>query len=203
VPALVALRLCSWSYGAVKGQRSSSSQAASVPRLDGIRALLRGRGLNPELRGELVRLVPDLVVMLRGTLADPRVPSKAKVEAGAAVAYLLSPLDRIIDWVPVIGQLDDVAVVAFALRRLVVGAGEPVLREYWRGSDRMFRILMDATAALATPRGMARRLALVRGLIVTSRRSAGTAGGASSPGTRASAPKVVDGEVLRREDRVR
>lgn len=61
---------------------------------------------------------------------DPRVPLKAKVAIALAVGYFLSPLDLIPDFIPVIGQLDELvivsALVGFALRSIPPG----VLDEY-------------------------------------------------------------------------
>ncbi|EFC79103.1 YkvA family protein [Parafrankia sp. EUN1f] len=151
---------------------------------------------------EVATFLPDLVVMLRRVLADPRVPQSAKLEAGAALAYLASPKNRLTNFIPVIGQLDDVAVVAFAFRRLVVGAGEPILREHWRGSDRAFHALIGASSALASPAGMLRRANVARTLAgaamqrVSGRGGAG--GGAEDRGGAPSTIKVVDGEVIGR-----
>ena len=44
-------------------------------------------------------------------LRDPRVPIAAKVIFGAAVVYMLSPLDIAPDWLPVLGQADDLVVL--------------------------------------------------------------------------------------------
>ena len=44
-------------------------------------------------------------------ISDDRTPKPAKWLLGIAVAYLLSPIDLIPDFVPVIGYLDDVIVV--------------------------------------------------------------------------------------------
>jgi uncharacterized membrane protein YkvA (DUF1232 family) len=115
-----------------------------------------------ELSREIVTFVPHLVQMLRQVVIDPRVPQSAKVEAAAALGYLVSPKNRLTNLIPVVGQLDDVAVLAFAFRRLVMGAGEPILREHWRGSDRAFAALMGASAALATPRGMIRNVKIFK-----------------------------------------
>ncbi|MHB9144540.1 MAG: YkvA family protein [Symbiobacteriia bacterium] len=42
---------------------------------------------------------------------DPRVPWYAKVAAASVVAYALSPIDLIPDFVPILGYLDDVIIV--------------------------------------------------------------------------------------------
>ncbi|ADP79026.1 YkvA family protein [Pseudofrankia inefficax] len=144
---------------------------------------------------EVATFLPDLVLMLRGVVADPRVPQSAKVEAGAALAYLVSPRNWITNVIPVIGQLDDVAVVAFAFRRLVVGAGEPILREHWRGSDRAFHALIGASSALASPAGALRKAKLATTLAGAAFGRVGYLGGRFGHSDR-----VVDGEVVGRVD---
>jgi uncharacterized membrane protein YkvA (DUF1232 family) len=47
----------------------------------------------------------------RLVLADPRTPWLARVLLGAAVAYALSPIDLVPDFIPVVGYLDDVVIV--------------------------------------------------------------------------------------------
>lgn len=137
---------------------------------------------------EVLRFGPDAVSMLRGVLADPRVPQSAKLEAGAALAYLVSPVNRMTSWVPVVGKVDDVAVLAFALRRLLLGAGEPVLRDHWHGHPRGLEILLGLTTALASPKGLLRRSALVRAVV------AAVGENVRRPGS----GRVIDGEVLGR-----
>ena len=46
---------------------------------------------------------------------DPRVPWYAKLLAGLVVAYALSPIDLIPDFIPVLGLLDDLVIVPFGL----------------------------------------------------------------------------------------
>jgi uncharacterized membrane protein YkvA (DUF1232 family) len=142
---------------------------------------------------EVLRFVPDAVAMLRGVLTDPRVPQSAKVEAGAALAYLVSPVNRMTSWVPVVGKVDDVAVLAFAFRRLLVGAGEPVLRDHWRGNPRGLEILLGLTTALSSPKGFLRRSAMVRAVL----------GAMGEGGRKPGAGRVIDGEVLDRRERRR
>jgi uncharacterized membrane protein YkvA (DUF1232 family) len=146
---------------------------------------------------EAVMFLPDLVVLLRRVVADPRVPQSAKVEAGAALAYLVSPKNRLTGLIPLVGQLDDVAVIAFAFHRLVAGAGERVLREHWRGNDRALEALMRASTALATPAGVVRKAMLVKTLAGV---AFDTVGGRGRGRRRAGGPQIIDGEVINRAD---
>jgi len=83
----------------------------------------------------LLGLLRDVILLLKDLAVDPRVPRSAKLVAGVAAAYLVSPLDLVPDFVPVLGQADDFTVVALALRQLVNAAGFDVIYDLWRGSD--------------------------------------------------------------------
>lgn len=58
-----------------------------------------------------------------------------KVISWAAVAYVVSPIDIIPDFIPTIGKLDDVLVVAYAIDRLLAGVEPEVVAEAWDGSE--------------------------------------------------------------------
>ena len=60
---------------------------------------------------------------------DPRTPWYAKAVAAAVVAYALSPLDLIPDFIPVIGYLDDLIVVPLGIALALKLIPEPVMRE--------------------------------------------------------------------------
>ena len=83
----------------------------------------------------LLRLVADVVLLLKDLATDPRVRRSDKIVAGLAAAYLISPVDIVPDWVLGVGQADDLAVIALAFRRLLGGAGYDLIYEKWRGSD--------------------------------------------------------------------
>ncbi|WFU46183.1 YkvA family protein [Sinorhizobium terangae] len=55
------------------------------------------------------------VVVLWLAARDRRVPSYAKLAAGAVAAYALSPIDLIPDFVPVLGYLDDLVIVPIGI----------------------------------------------------------------------------------------
>ena len=48
---------------------------------------------------------------MKYALEDPRTPRKAKLLGAAFMAYLLSPIDLIPDFIPVLGQIDDILLV--------------------------------------------------------------------------------------------
>jgi uncharacterized membrane protein YkvA (DUF1232 family) len=89
----------------------------------------------------LVRFVPDCLVLFRRLLADPRVPRPRKAALAATLAYLATPFDLVPDFIPVAGQVDDALVVALALRGVLRGAGECVVREHWPGPQQSLRVI--------------------------------------------------------------
>ena len=94
------------------------------------------------LLGEAVRLLPDLLRLLRRLAADSTVPRGARVRLALLLAYLAIPFDLVPDFVPVLGYADDAIIVSLVLRSVVRRAGSPAVRRHWPGTD-------DGLAALA------------------------------------------------------
>ena len=92
---------------------------------------------------ELVALIPNVVLLFKDLLKDPRVPRSSKVLLVGAVAYIVSPVDLLPDFVPFIGQVDDALLAAVVFRHFVHSAGPDVIRQHWRGDpaslDRLSR----------------------------------------------------------------
>jgi uncharacterized membrane protein YkvA (DUF1232 family) len=82
-----------------------------------------------------------MVKLLYRLLRDPRVPRRTKLVVGAAVAYLVSPIDLIPEFVPVIGFADDLLLMAFAINHMVEVAGEDVVLEHWDGSRDLLELV--------------------------------------------------------------
>ncbi|GAA3703593.1 YkvA family protein [Arthrobacter ginkgonis] len=91
---------------------------------------------HPETVGmkDALRLLPDLLRVLRRMAADRTVPAGVRVKLGLLLAYLLLPLDLVPDFLPVIGYADDVIIVALALRSALRSAGPEPLRRHWPGT---------------------------------------------------------------------
>ncbi len=99
--------------------------------LIGILALVAaGRGSQA---AALARFIPDCLVLLKRLLGDSRVPRRRKALLVLLVAYLLSPIDLVPDFIPVAGQLDDALVAGLALRLALRGAPPGLIEELWPG----------------------------------------------------------------------
>jgi uncharacterized membrane protein YkvA (DUF1232 family) len=92
-------------------------------------------------------------VLVRRLLGDPRVPRRRRVLLGLLVVYLASPIDLVPDVIPVAGQLDDAILVALALRALLRGGGEALVREHWPGPERSLAVLLALARPPAGPEG--------------------------------------------------
>lgn len=82
---------------------------------------------------ELAALIPNLVSLFRGLLRDPRVPRTSKGWLWFALAWFLSPIDLIPEFIPVVGPLDDAIVAALVLRHVLRRTVRGVLLDHWRG----------------------------------------------------------------------
>ena len=134
--------------------RSSSARGRTGPR----------RGAKKTLMGT-IRQLPLYLRMFFGLFRDPRVSTVDKVLVGAAIAYLLAPVDLIADWIPFLGQVDDVFLLVTALKRLMQNAGKRVVAEHWAGEMReLSEMQLDrviAAAAFFLPSRIKRRLRMI------------------------------------------
>ena len=104
--------------------------------------VLAARRLPPGILRDLAAFLPDCVTMVRRLRRDPRVPRRARVAIVIAGLWVVSPIDLIPEFLPVIGPLDDVVVVAFALRYAARQVPREVLLEAWPGEPRLLERLL-------------------------------------------------------------
>jgi uncharacterized membrane protein YkvA (DUF1232 family) len=100
---------------------------------------------------ELARFLPDCVTTVRRLRRNPAVPRRAKIAVGIAGLWVLSPIDLIPEFLPVIGPLDDVVVVALAFRYAARQVPRDVLLDAWPGEPRLIERLLGPL----TPHGPA------------------------------------------------
>ena len=111
---------------------------------------------------QYVRELPRYLRLLAGLLGDRRVAVVDKLLVVGAIAYIVSPLDLIPDFIPFFGEIDDLYLLVMALQRLITNAGRPVLLAHWTGdiADLGTMNLRQALSAAAffLPRAIRRRL---------------------------------------------
>jgi uncharacterized membrane protein YkvA (DUF1232 family) len=102
------------------------------------------RRLPPGLMKDLATVLPACVTTARRLRRDARVPLSAKLAVAFAALWVLSPIDLIPEFLPVIGPLDDVVVVALALRFVAKRVPIEALREAWPAEPRILDRLRPA-----------------------------------------------------------
>jgi uncharacterized membrane protein YkvA (DUF1232 family) len=95
---------------------------------------------------EVARFIPDCVVLFKRLLRDPRVPRRAKVAVLLLIPYLLSPIDLVPDFIPVLGQLDDAILVAATVAYVTRKAGPRVVEDLWPGSEQGLRVVRSMSS---------------------------------------------------------
>jgi len=106
--------------------------------------------------------LPNFLRLLYGLITDHRVNAVDKLVVAGAIAYILLPIDIIPDFIPFLGEVDDVFLLILALQRLIENAGRSVIQAYWAGDPADLTAMnlekVLAAAAFFLPRRMRRRL---------------------------------------------
>lgn len=91
----------------------------------------------------LLRALPDIARLVGRLAGDPLLPAPAKIALAAAVIYLVSPVDLLPDFIPVLGYLDDLLLVAVILDGILNYVDRRLILKYWPGTatslDRLAR----------------------------------------------------------------
>ncbi|BCJ37917.1 hypothetical protein Athai_54200 [Actinocatenispora thailandica] len=103
------------------------------------------------LLAEALRLLPDLVRLLRRLAADRALPRGVRIRLALLLGYLALPIDLIPDFIPVLGYADDAIVVTLVLRSTVRRAGLAAVRAHWPGTPDGFAALCRLTGLPGAP----------------------------------------------------
>ena len=96
---------------------------------------------DPTKLRDVLRLVPDVIRLLRRLAADPTLPRGVRIRLFLLVGYLISPIDLIPDFIPVVGYADDAVIVVWALRSVTRTAGPEAVDRHWTGTPEGLRAL--------------------------------------------------------------
>ena len=103
---------------------------------------LLARRLPPGVLKDLAGFLPACLTLVRRLRRDRRVPRRARVAVAVAGLWVASPLDLVPEFLPVIGPLDDVVVVALLLRYAARLVPREVLLEAWPAEPRLLERLL-------------------------------------------------------------
>ncbi len=90
---------------------------------------------------EALRILPDLVRLLRNLSTDSTLPRGVRIRLVLLMVYLALPIDLIPDFIPVLGYADDAIVVVAVLRSVVRRVGLEPVRGHWPGTPDGFAAL--------------------------------------------------------------
>jgi uncharacterized membrane protein YkvA (DUF1232 family) len=105
--------------------------------------VLLARRLPPGLLRDVAEFLPACVTAARRLRRDPAVPRRAKVALLVAVAWVVSPIDLLPEFLPVIGPLDDVVAVVLLLRYAARSVPRETLLAAWPADARLLLRLLD------------------------------------------------------------
>ena len=92
----------------------------------------------------LAGFIPDCLVLIGRLARDQRLPRARRACLFIALGYLALPIDLVPDFLPGIGQLDDAVVVGLAIRFVVRGGGNALVREAWPGPEASLTLVLRA-----------------------------------------------------------
>jgi uncharacterized membrane protein YkvA (DUF1232 family) len=104
--------------------------------------ILRPRG---GLLREAVRVLPDVLRLVRRLAADTSLPRGVRIRLGLLLVYLAMPIDLVPDFIPVLGYADDAIIATAVLRSMVRRAGLGPVRAHWPGTEDGFTVLIRIT----------------------------------------------------------
>lgn len=123
------------------GENDADLPAIQRPRL---RRRARGEVRDRETLKQLIRDLPKFLKLLWSLYRDVRVSVFDKGLVIATIAYIVMPMDLVPDFIPLLGQVDDIYLLALALDRLLNNAGVDVLLEHWEGEVASLEMAISA-----------------------------------------------------------
>ncbi|MGL4451949.1 MAG: YkvA family protein [Sarcina sp.] len=98
---------------------------------------------------DIIMFVPDIVALVARLFKDKRVPTKTKAILAVSLGYTVIPVDILPDKIPVLGKIDDVAIILFALTRMIEDIPMEIILENWQGNRELVIVLTSAVEYLA------------------------------------------------------
>jgi uncharacterized membrane protein YkvA (DUF1232 family) len=152
-------------------RKRTTRQTTKATRESALAAEERAGGSGAPRRGakrtltSYISQLPNFLRLLGGLILDRRVAALDKLVVAGAIAYIISPIDLIPDFIPFLGEVDDVYLLVLAVQRLITNAGRRVVADHWVGNIADLRAMdlhkVLAAAAFFLPRRLRRKLRVI------------------------------------------
>jgi uncharacterized membrane protein YkvA (DUF1232 family) len=111
-----------------------------------VRGYSKEKGGKAGVLSEYLFLLPDFFILVTRLAIDNRVPAKKKVIVGAIITYMILPIDIIPDFIPVLGQLDDLLLAVYGLNLVLNDIDKQILIDNWSGEGNILDWLQTISA---------------------------------------------------------
>lgn len=111
-----------------------------------VRKYSQEKGGKAGVLSEYLFALPDFFVLLTRLAIDDRVPTRKKVFAGAIIAYMIMPIDIIPDFIPILGQIDDLVLAVLGLNMVLNEIDKQLLIDSWSGQGNVLELLQTISA---------------------------------------------------------
>lgn len=119
--------------------------------LSGVLMVVLASRLPDGLMRQVAEFLPSCVAAARTLRGNPDVPRRAKIALLVAVVWVISPIDLLPEFLPVIGPLDDVVAVILLLRYAARSIPRDTLMAAWPSDPRLLERLLGRDKAGPQP----------------------------------------------------
>ncbi|AWZ49239.1 hypothetical protein C3495_10620 [Clostridiaceae bacterium 14S0207] len=86
-------------------------------------------------------------------IKDKRVENKYKIILGGVITYIASPIDIIPDKIPFIGKVDELALIFFALDKIINQVPDEVILQNWEGEENIILTIKEGVKVITSAVG--------------------------------------------------
>lgn len=98
-------------------------------------------------------IIPDIMALIYRLIKDQRVENKYKIILGGVITYIASPIDIIPDKIPFIGKVDELALIFFALDKIINQVPDEVIFQNWEGEENIILTIKEGVKVIKSAVG--------------------------------------------------
>ena len=99
---------------------------------------------------EYIFALPDFFFLLTRLLFDDRVKKSYKAFIAGIITYIILPIDLIPDFIPIIGYIDDMAMVVFGVDYLIKHINKQIILDNWSGEGDVLAFVKKTITSISS-----------------------------------------------------